>query len=80
MRNAAAACRRVSNTCGNKPASTDVMSHTFVTMCCTTPKAGCVVIPNASAAAAERRAREIFANAGYSSCGVTRRVNAGTGR
>lgn len=77
---ALAACRRISTTCGNRPASTDAMNYTFLTMCCTAPKPGCVIVPDGSVIAAERRAREIFAIAGYTSCGVTRRTSAGTGR
>lgn len=72
--NALAACRRVSDTCGSRPATTDNMKLTFITMCCAAPRIGCAITGS------EAAARKIFADAGFSSCRVTRRTNAGTGR
>lgn len=78
--NALAACNRVSDTCGSRPATTSELRQSFLTMCCTVPRVGCLVQITATVAESEARARETFAKAGYSSCRVTRRVNAGTGR
>lgn len=77
---ALAACNAVSDTCGKQPSVTSDMRRVFVTMCCTSPRVGCLVRHNATVAEAEAGARQTFANAGFSSCRVTRRVSAGTGR
>src|SRR3990167_6281727 len=35
------ACKQVSQTCAETPASTNGMDHVFAVMCCTDPKAAC---------------------------------------
>ena len=35
------ACKRVSKTCANGPASTNDMDDVFAVMCCTRPRSGC---------------------------------------
>ena len=46
------ACKQVSSTCADTPASTNGMDHIFAVMCCTDPKTGC-----AAAVGSTREAR-----------------------
>jgi len=45
---AVVACKKVSSTCAETPASTNGMDHTFAVMCCTAPKAGCAAAVGAT--------------------------------
>lgn len=74
------ACKRVSKTCANGPASTDDMREVFAVMCCAQPKLGCVAAAAAGRREAMRSAQHMLADAGYSDCSVRHYLSAGTGK
>ena len=74
------ACRRLSKTCANGPASTSNMRETFAVMCCTQPQVGCAVAAAPSRRDAQKNLRELFADAGYKDCAVRHHMSAATGR
>jgi hypothetical protein len=74
------ACKRVSKTCANGPASTRDMREIFAVMCCTQPQIGCAAAAAASKRDATKNLREMFADAGYKDCAVRHYMSAATGR
>ncbi len=74
------ACKRVSKTCANGPASTNDMREVFALMCCEQPKLGCVAGAAAGRREAMRSAQRMLADAGYSNCSVRHYLSAGTGK
>ena len=74
------ACKRVSKTCANGPASTDDMKDVFAVMCCREPKLGCAVSAAASRPEASKAAQKTLAGAGFSNCSLRHYLSAATGR
>jgi hypothetical protein len=74
------ACKRVSKTCANGPASTDDMKDVFAVMCCREPKLGCAVSPAASRPDASQAVQKTLAGAGFSNCSLRYYLSAATGR
>jgi len=74
------ACKRVSRTCANGPASTSDMREVFAVVCCTEPKLGCAAAAAASRREAQRNVQEKLAGAGYKACSVRHYMSAATGK
>jgi hypothetical protein len=74
------ACRRLSKTCANGPASTADMREVFVVMCCAQPKLGCAVAAADTRRGAQKKVQEMFADAGYKECSVKHTMSAATGK
>jgi hypothetical protein len=74
------ACKRVSKTCANGPASTRDMRETFAVMCCTQPQTGCAAAAAVSKRDALKNLREMFADAGYKDCAVRHYMSAASGK
>jgi hypothetical protein len=74
------ACRRLSKTCANGPASTSDLREVFVVMCCAQPKPGCAAAAGGTRRAAQKKVQEMFADAGYKECSVKHAVSAATGK
>jgi hypothetical protein len=79
-RRATEACKRVSKTCANGPASTDYMREVFALMCCDEPRRGCAVAAANGRRLATRSVQQMLAQAGYSTCTVRHVLSAGTGK
>jgi hypothetical protein len=73
------ACKQVSSTCVESPASTNGMDHVFAVMCCSDPKQGCAAAVGANRESALREVKKLFSDGGYSSCSLKNYFNAGTG-
>jgi hypothetical protein len=74
------ACRRVSKTCANGPASTDTLDDVFAVMCCTRPSQGCAVAVAGSRQEALKAVRQTFAEAGFSNCSLRHYLSAASGK
>ncbi|MGE0850715.1 MAG: hypothetical protein AB7O44_13990 [Hyphomicrobiaceae bacterium] len=74
------ACKRVSKTCANGPASTRDMREVFAVMCCTQPQTGCAAAAAVSKRDALKNLREMFADAGYKDCAVRHYMSAASGK
>ena len=74
------ACRRVSKTCANGPASTDAQGDVFAVVCCTQPRAGCAVSAGAGRRQALKAAQGMFAEAGYKDCSLRHYMSAASGK
>ena len=74
------ACKRVSKTCANGPASTDDLGEVFAVMCCTQPKAGCAVSAGANRRQALRAVQKMFSEAGYKDCSLRHYMSAASGK
>ena len=74
------ACKRVSKTCANGPASTQDLKEVFAVMCCTKPRMGCAASAAANRREALKNVQEMFADAGYKDCSVQHYMSAGTGK
>jgi hypothetical protein len=74
------ACKRLSKTCANGPASTQDMKEVFAVMCCTQPRVGCAASAAANRREALKNVQEMFADAGYKDCSVQHYMSAGTGK
>jgi hypothetical protein len=74
------ACKRISKTCANGPATTDDLREVFALVCCSKPKLGCAAAAAANKREASRNAQQMFTDAGYSECSVRHYMHAGTGR
>lgn len=77
---AVAACKRVSRTCANGPASTSDMRELFALMCCMQPKLACAVSAAGTRREAAKGAQQMLAGAGYEDCSVRHYMSAGTGK
>jgi len=73
------ACKQVSSTCAEQPASTNGMDHVFAVMCCTEPKSGCAAAVGSSRQQALKDVKRLFSEGGYSQCSLKSYFNAGTG-
>lgn len=73
------ACKQVSSTCADTPASTNGMDHIFAVMCCADPKTGCAVSVGASREVALKEVKKLFSDGGYSQCSLKSYFKAGTG-
>jgi len=76
---AVVACKQVSSTCAENPASTNGMDHTFAVMCCTDPKTGCAAAVGATRQIALKEVKRLFSEGGYSQCSLKSYFKAGTG-
>ena len=74
------ACKRVSKTCANGPASTQDLKEVFAVMCCKQPRVGCATSAAANRREALKNVQEMFADAGYKDCSVQHYMSAATGR
>jgi hypothetical protein len=74
------ACKRLSKTCANGPASTRDMKEVFAVMCCTQPRVGCAASAAANRREALKNVQEMFADAGYKNCSAQHYMSAGTGK
>jgi hypothetical protein len=74
------ACKRVSKTCANGPASTSDMREVFALMCCTQPRTGCAASAGTSRREALKTVQAMFADAGYKECAVRHYMSAGSGK
>ncbi len=73
------ACKQVSSTCAEQPASTNGMDHVFAVMCCTDPKTGCAAAVGSSRQLALKEVKRLFSEGGYSQCSLKSYFKAGTG-
>ena len=73
------ACKQVSQTCSDTPASTNGMDHTFALMCCTDPHLGCAVAVGKDRDTALKEVKKIFSDGGFSQCTLKSYFKAGTG-
>ena len=69
VKKAVDACKKISKTCGTRPAVTQDMDATFVYMCCRQPRRACAVYAG-SGDTALLSAKRILYQAGFSSCAV----------
>jgi len=74
------ACKRVSRTCANGPASTDTLDDVFAVMCCSRPSQGCAVSVAGSRQDAMKSVQKTFSDAGFSNCSLRHYLSAATGR
>jgi hypothetical protein len=74
------ACKKVSKTCANGPASTHDLKEVFAIVCCTQPRRGCAVSAAANRREAAKNVQEMFADAGYKDCSVQHYMSAATGK
>jgi len=74
------ACKKVSKTCANGPASTHEPNEVFAVVCCTAPRRGCAVSAAANRREAAKNVQEMFADAGYKDCSVQHYISAATGK
>lgn len=74
------ACKNLSKTCANGPASTDDMGDVFAVMCCTQPRTGCAVSAAGNRREAMRNVQKMFGDAGYSGCALKHYMSAGSGK
>lgn len=73
------ACKEVSSTCAEQPASTNGMDHVFAVMCCSDPKSGCAAAVGTTRQDALKEVKRLFSEAGYSQCSLKSYFKAGTG-
>ena len=73
------ACKQVSQTCADTPASTNGMDHVFAVMCCNDPKSGCAAAVGTSREVALKEVKRLFSEGGYSQCSLKSYFKAGTG-
>ena len=73
------ACKQVSQTCAETPASTNGMDHVFAVMCCTDPKTGCAAAVGSTRDVALKEVKRLFNEGGYSQCSLKSYFKAGTG-
>jgi hypothetical protein len=74
------ACKGVSKTCADGPASTDELEDVFAVMCCSRPGRGCAVAVAASRQEAMKAVQKTFSDAGFSNCSLRQYLSAATGR
>ncbi|MEO8421364.1 MAG: hypothetical protein ABI457_09235 [Hyphomicrobium sp.] len=73
------ACKQVSQTCADTPASTNGMDHVFAVMCCSDPKSGCAAAVGTSREVALKEVKRLFSEGGYTQCSLKSYFKAGTG-
>jgi hypothetical protein len=77
---AVAACRRVSETCANGPATTDDLGDVFAVVCCKLPRTACAVSAAATRQQALHTVEKMFGDAGYANCALKHYMSAASGR
>jgi len=73
------ACKQVSQTCAETPASTNGMSNVFAIMCCKDRKSACAAGVGATRAKALKEVKSVLSDAGYAKCSLKSYFKAGTG-
>jgi hypothetical protein len=73
------ACKEVSQTCAETPATTNGMDHVFAVMCCSDPKSACAAGVGADRGKALKEVKDVLSDAGYSQCSLKSYFKAGTG-
>ena len=73
------ACKQVSQTCAETPASTDGMDQMFAIMCCEDPKSGCAAAVGPDKDGALKEVKKLFSDGGFSQCNLKGYFKAGTG-
>jgi len=73
------ACKQVSKTCVETPASTNGMDHVFAVMCCDKPSTGCAASVGENRSEALKNIKKVFSDGGFSSCKLKSYFKAGTG-
>jgi hypothetical protein len=73
------ACKQVSQTCAETPASTNGMDHIFAVMCCTDPKSACAAGVGENRDKALKEVKSVLSDAGYAKCTLKSYFKAGTG-
>lgn len=76
---ASLACKEVSQTCAESPASTNGMDHVFAVMCCSDPKSACAAGVGANRSKALEEVKSVLSEAGYAQCSLKSYFKAGTG-
>ena len=77
---AAAACKNISSTCANDPASTNQLEDVFAYVCCNKPQYSCGNSPHETREKAVKEVRDMMASHGYSECVVRAYFSAKTGK
>jgi hypothetical protein len=73
------ACKQVSQTCVETPASTNGMDHVFAIMCCDKPKTGCAAAVGENRSEALKEIKKVLSDGGFSQCKLKSYFKAGTG-
>ena len=73
------ACKEVSKTCAETPASTNGMDHVFAIMCCDSPAKACAAGVGDGRAGALKEVKSVLSDGGYSQCTLKSYFKAGTG-
>jgi hypothetical protein len=73
------ACKQVSQSCAESPASTNGMDHVFAIMCCKAPKSACAAGVGATRSKALKEVKSVLSDAGYAKCSLRSYFKAGTG-
>ena len=73
------ACKQVSQTCAETPASTNGMDHVFAVMCCDSPQKACAAGVGADRSAALKEVKSVLSDGGFSKCSLKSYFKAGTG-
>ena len=76
---AVGACRRVSKSCAEAPASTDDPDDVFAVMCCTRPARACAASPAGDRDGARAAVEATLRGSGFSRCTLKRYISARTG-
>ena len=73
------ACKQVSQSCAETPASTNGMDHIFAVMCCDDPQSACAAGVGADRATALKEVKSVLSGGGFSQCKLKSYFKAGTG-
>jgi hypothetical protein len=74
------ACRGVSKSCAQAPASTDDLDDVFAVMCCTRPARACAASPAADRDRARTAVEATLTRSGFSRCTLKSYLSARTGK
>jgi hypothetical protein len=77
---AVAACKKISNLCGDKAAATPNADDIFTVMCCNRPRHACAIGVETKREVSQAQVQRVFDDAGFSNCRVLKRMSARTGR
>jgi hypothetical protein len=78
-RRALAACRKVSDTCSDRAATTPDTSDILTVMCCNSPRHACGVGAESTREASQAQVQKMFDGEGFSNCRVIKHLSAETG-
>lgn len=73
------ACKQVSSTCAETPASTNGMDYVFAVMCCSKPAQSCAAGVGANRSEALKEVKRVLSDGSYSKCSLKSYFKAGTG-